>query len=120
MELSQFVRSTLVELIEGIQKAQVEVKDTGGKINPYQFSSNPHLGYYCVAGEGINVPINQVHFEVVLAQVHGDNKKEGIGVFLMSIGVGAQTEQAQSSNTLSRITFEVPVAFPQHPETISG
>jgi hypothetical protein len=116
MKLDEFVRDTIVQLVQGVKEAQTAVDETGAKVNPGEHEGSARQQYLNKNRRLDLIPISNVHFEVVLTTIEEKDKKEGIGVFLASIGLGAQTSQAQSTNSLSKISFDVPIVFPQHPD----
>lgn len=42
MELREFIKSTIIEISEGINEAQKELKDSGVIVNPSGLATNSH------------------------------------------------------------------------------
>jgi hypothetical protein len=95
MELKKFVEETLLQVMEGVKSAQEKASNYGGRINP---------------SSGM---CENIHFDVAITTVEGKNKKEGIGIFVGSLGLGSQGEKENLNSSVSRIKFQVLVDFPR-------
>ena len=113
MELEEFVKKSLVQIVSAVKNAQSEVEDSGGAINPTGLQFWPKQ----LTGEKFNSEGNitqDVHFDVAVTAVEGKGTKGGIGVFVGAVGLGSQGESNISTQSASRIKFTVPVLFPGH------
>lgn len=113
MELQEFVRSALMQVVNGVRDAQNSADDRGG-INPYIWQH----GRDAAAKQGILESndgrwIHLVEFDVAITAVETEGKKGGIGVVAGAVGLGARRESGSENTSLSRIRFSVPVAFPR-------
>ena len=88
MELKEFVKKTLLEIVAGVQEAQGAVREYGATVNPkYVNRDSAQIG-------GEYVPVQDVSFEV-------GPLKAGIN------GTGNASE-----SSVTRIKFTVPLALP--------
>lgn len=99
MELRQFIRTSLVDIMRGVQDAQADIfndPNAKGAVNP-------------AFGE-LKDTMTRVKFDVavtVASESKGD-VKAGINVYAVKIGGGGSTQTQDS--TVSRLAFEVPIA----------
>ncbi len=113
MELKQFVTETLVQISEGIEAAQKQLKENGSAsiINTNMTKTNDgHL----VTG-GRRRPVEYVEFDVAVLANEGTETKAGIGLTvasLLKLDAGGQSNQTAGSE--SRIKFKVPMSYPMH------
>lgn len=110
MELQEFIRTALTEIVGGVAEASEKVSESGAKVG-----SIKQFGYLkeakAVYDENDN-PISQVEFDIALAEGNSKDTKGGIGVYLGAIGLGTQGASHGESSTHSRIKFSVPITFP--------
>lgn len=118
MYLKDFISSTLVEIAEGIKEAQVHYKEFGGAVNPSGISAPINGLYYSIADkrightEDFNFYLSNVNFEIGLADSNTHESKQGIGVLLSAVGIGANTNQQEGNVSITKIRFSVPVKLP--------
>ena len=101
MDLSQFVKVTLTQIIEGVTKAMEQTKEHSPRV-----VINPTLGH------AAHAEATKIQFDVaVTVQESGEAKGESsVQVFGMKFGVDGSKTNANIA--VSRITFEIPVALP--------
>ena len=92
MELREFVKNTLIEIAEGVKDAK--------------------LDYLKLKGEIPKREMCRVKFDIALTQTEKADSTKGIGVVLSSVKVGASKDEQQSSSSLTRVEFIVPVRLP--------
>lgn len=113
MELREFIKETLLDIIEGVSDAQKEGLEKGALVNPSiidDFGGNPSIKL--TSYNGIKRTVADVEFKVLLTRADGVEGKTGIGVFLASLALGVQSiEDMKQVNTTS-IKFSVPIALP--------
>ena len=111
MELSEFVRHTLTHIVTGVKKAQDDVKDKGGEINPtgvhWKGAGTKELKFK--PGWGI---IQDVEFDVTVTSTKATSAGGGLKVPLYSVELGAKMKLEKSIGAMNRIKFIVPVLFP--------
>jgi hypothetical protein len=108
MELKDFIRTTLREIIDGVAEAQKEARGKGANINPMGvgFTRNSQWNYSTGAEP------QAVSFDVALTESKGTGTEGGVGVFLGGIGLGSKGRTEAESVSLTRIQFSVPVILP--------
>ena len=102
MELKEFIKNVLIDLSEGVEEAQMELKEKSTVVNPRRTNNINH--------EDRN--ITTVHFEMGLMSSETENNTAGIGVFLSSVGVGVKNDAKTNNESVTRISFSLQVAFP--------
>jgi hypothetical protein len=110
MELSEFVKETLVQITNGVKEAQEKCREQGGLVNPMIKVPFSNKERFEISDE--YYPLTNVSFKVGLTENKGTENKKGIGVFLSTVLAG--TEQTTGSNyqSITSIEFGVNVVFP--------
>lgn len=111
MELKDFVKETLAQIIEGVEGAQKELKDKSCIINPAKFTDGARQAAGSPSKEKTIPETSEVHFEVVLSQGELSGTKSGIGVMFANIGIGGQTKTDESNSSVTSIRFSVPIRY---------
>lgn len=117
MDLQQFVRETLTEIVLGVNAAQdqAEVEASGARINPvgmgFDAAADGYLGNLA-SGEAVFV----VDFDLAVTvsgtgQGEGSPKVQVVGQFAAKVN-GAKKSARNSTN---RIKFRVPIALRPNP-----
>lgn len=110
MNLQEFVRDSIVQIVAGIADAReacVKYDVTIGSDGVYGY-----VGAAQIITDEHNRTVSHVEFDVALAKGDSRDTKGGIGVFLGSVGVGSQGASHGETSTHSRLKFSVPVVFP--------
>ena len=110
MNLQDFIRTALGEIVAGVAQARDEAKSHGATIG-----SNQLFGFVKeakVVTDDQGRPVSQVEFDIALAEIKGTDTKGSIGVFLGSVGLGSQGASHGETTSNSRIKFSVPIIFP--------
>lgn len=92
MELREFVKTTLVEIAQGVNDAKLDYLKLKGEISPREMC--------------------RVKFDIALTQTEKADSSKGIGVVLSSVKIGTSKDEEQSSSSLTRVEFVVPVKLP--------
>lgn len=103
MELHEFIRETLSQIIRGITEAQQSdsITSTSGAIVP--------------SGQGLSDKdyFNQeVNFDIAVTTQSGTESKGGIGIFVGPVTLGSSGKSDQSTDSTNRIKFAVPIYLP--------
>ena len=121
MELKDFVSISLTQIVEGVIAAQQRVGPTGAFVNPQdklskmgdpkgaRFVEIPGTGYYLHE-------LQSIEFDVAVTVAESSENKGGIGVATI-LTIGAMQGSESSVQSVNRIRFKVPVAFPLHAKT---
>ncbi len=113
MELKDFVKETLTNIVTGITESQKFMKENNynGEICPIISSEWVKSGY--VFSEG-GKPIQSVEFDVAVTISEKKDTKGKIGIIISSIGLGAEKNKEKSSDQNSRIRFSIPITYPSN------
>lgn len=111
IQLKDFIRESLVQIVEGVKEAQTEVasKKLGGRISPRRGTMNLPTDAE-VAGMSV---IQHVSFDIAVTVVEGDEKKVGGSFFIAPLGIGAAKTDTTKSENFSRLNFKVPMVLPE-------
>jgi hypothetical protein len=108
MNLDDFVKNALIQIVAGVVEAQEEIRKRGaetGSIRNYGATQG-------LRTDANGREIHKVEFDVALAESSATDTKGGIGVFLGSVGLGSQGASHGESSSTSRIKFSVPLVLP--------
>ena len=108
MELKEFVKVTIEQIIEGASAAQDSVSSKGAIINPagVQFQKDGSWNTYKDA-----MPQN-VEFDVALTSTDKSGSTEGVGVFLGGVSLGKKNEAGVEQVAMTKVKFSIPVVLP--------
>ena len=99
MELKDFIKTTLVAVIQGVQEAQDAISDTDARINTRAASTQ----------------IRTVDFDVAVTAREEADVTAGVGISVVGIIKGGTEGAYGRENTaVSRVRFGVPVRLPIH------
>jgi alpha-D-ribose 1-methylphosphonate 5-triphosphate diphosphatase PhnM len=108
MELKEFVKATIEQIVEGAAAAQEAVSAKGAIINPagIQFQKDGVWNTY-----KDSMPQN-IEFDVALTSTDKKGSSEGVGVFLGSISLGKKNESGIEQVAITKVKFSIPVILP--------
>jgi len=110
MELKDFIKGTLTEIIEAVTEVQAAVKPSGAMINPREYGRDVRT----TTNDGAS--IYQIDFDIAVTVSDTSGAKGGIGVFVAGIGLGTKGETAESNVSQNRIKFQIPISYPMADE----
>lgn len=112
MELKDFVRESLTQIMLGVSEAQriLAEENKGGEISP---SISSERGKSNMIFSPSGMPIQNVDFDVAVTAQEKTGTKGTIGVAISIIKLGAQGESNESNTQNSRIKFSVPITLPR-------
>lgn len=105
MELNEFVNQVIISVIKGVNESQALLKNTNAIVNPSTIKD----GYL----SGTNRKVIDVNFDVAVTTSEEGNNNKGVKISVFetfSGGVGKETKTA--NQTVSRVSFSVPVVLP--------
>ena len=108
MDLSEFVRETLNNVVAGVVLSQEDLKKTNAIINPSTIDEN---GFISLSYG--NKRIVNVSFDVAVTVDDIEGDKAGIKVSVANFfsgSVGGETKTAKQK--VSRVSFEIPILLP--------
>ena len=108
MDLKEFVKVTLEQIIEGTALAQESIKKHGGIVNP------SGMDYYKDGKQNLygHAMPQEVLFDVGLTSSNQSGSSEGIGVFFGSISLGKKNDSAAEQVAVTKVRFTVPLVLP--------
>lgn len=109
MELKEFIKETLLQIVIGVKDAQEASAKYGAAINPAIIKKGDVMTTR-IGDEDRTV--QNVSFEVALASSSGESVNKGVGVMLASIGAGINKNKDDKSSTTTGIKFTIPVVLP--------
>ena len=114
MELREFISATLNQIIDGVKDAQVTVSN-GGEINPkIWMAQRGEAAKMKILESNGGKWIHLVDFDVAVTVVEATETKGGIGLVVGPVVLGSKGQSNAENSTVSRIKFQVPVAFPDN------
>jgi hypothetical protein len=113
MELHEFVKATLEQIVKGVLESQENVRSMGGVINPDGSYQNLN-GYY--HSENGTFPIIDVNFRVGISYQFADQKNK-IQITVPLINVEVAGEEGSKGNSNNQIEFYVPIVLPTTPRS---
>ena len=108
MELKDFIKNTLEQIIEGTSLAQQSIQEKGGTINPTNMSFQKDGAW----NNYRHAMPQEVTFDVGLTSTDKSGSTEGIGVFLGSISLGKKNDAAVEQVAITKVKFTVPLVLP--------
>lgn len=108
MELSDFIKSTILDILKGVEDAK---KESGKALIP----TGGHIGrgsIPCMESSIVEVEtkcFSNIEFEVSISENAKDGSKSGIGVLLGSFSLGANNSSETSNGAYTRIKFNIPI-----------
>jgi len=110
VELKEFVKESLVQIIQAVSEAQKQIAELGGgEISPSIKSEWEKTGLMFSSN---GMPIQNVSFDVVVTASEKTGTKGTIGVMVSVLKLGVQGESQENSSNNSRIKFTVPITLP--------
>lgn len=112
IEVEEFVRNTLCQIVAGVVSAGRLVQDTGAEICP---PIKTDLAKLAKEGREIShrgLPIREVEFDLAVTASKEKGAKGGIGVVVSVIKLGTEAQTKSQDQRESRIKFSIPLTFP--------
>ena len=108
MELKDFIKESIRNIVDGVAEAQEVIKEKGAEINPrkVQFRENGQYNYHNSGKPQF------VEFDVGLTSIQKSGSSEGIGVFLGSVTLGKKNDAGTEHTAVTRIKFSLPLVLP--------
>jgi hypothetical protein len=101
MELKDFIKNSLLDVMRAVQEAQKEWQESGhmGAINPVWATVDKES-------------FRDISFDVAVTAENATAGKVGGGIHVVGIKVGGDTSETVSSSSVSRLQFSVPIVPP--------
>lgn len=112
IELKDFVRDSLVQIVEGVAEARDPIAKLGGLVNPVGNTDqrNVRKGHEFNPMSGST---EFVEFDVAISVGETESKSSGVGLFVGPVGLGAKSDGEESNSSTTKIKFAVPILFPK-------
>src|SRR4030095_10085971 len=107
VNLRDFVRDVIVEIVHGVKEAQVAVEGVGGRVNPANVHAVDRPSTYDGQSKS-RWHVEDVHFDIAVTATEGTDARAKVGVLAGLIGSGAEGPVTESSMAVHRIKFAVP------------
>lgn len=118
MELDEFVRETLIQIVRGVTNAQQEVRGLGGFVNPATSSTKSENSSYFAQFDS-KYPVFLVNFDVAVEASSSKSGKGEAGLKVSGVvNFGGGGEAATTNATSNRIAFKVPLGLPLDPDSV--
>ena len=107
IELKEFVEEAISQIVDGITAAQKRVETSGAIVSPRKSNSKNNVEI-----EGKLYSVQNIEFEVSLANMSGEGGKVGFGVTFGAWGFGSNTKIEGQAKSATNIRFSIPIVFP--------
>lgn len=107
MELQEFIRSVLVQVVRGVESAQDELKNSKATINPLGTRAQIALEQNKETPE-----FTKVAFEVAVEVRNSGEQSGSLGIQIATFKIGVDGKKTDSESHTSRLSFSVPVHLP--------
>ena len=109
MDLKEFTKQTLVQIVEGIQEANNSFASCGAKVMN-ESPANPVR--YVRDANGNNINVIEVDFDVAITTTESDGVNGSVGLKVVPlINIGGGTESKTENQTISRIKYTLPLVL---------
>ena len=116
MELQEFISTTLVQIVKGIENAKEQLKDSKAIINPRNVSTggvtHPSIHGYLDTHKQFYKVVQKIDFDVAVTAEKAKETSGAIGIHVGSIGLGSKGRSESNSSVVSRIQFSIPIVLP--------
>jgi len=113
MKLQEFVAETLKEIIAGVKEGQKYAASEGASVStfmePRHTEGKTEVRY---TAQLTNANIELIEFDVAVTSTEGSATEAGAGIFVAAFGLGAKGKSDESSSSISRIKFSIPLGLP--------
>lgn len=116
MELQDFVKEALVQVIGGVTAAQDEIRKAGSsaEISPALKTNWETLERQGKAMSDSGRVVQLLEFDIAVTVAEKTQTKGKIGIAIGVLGLGSQGQSESSDSSASRIKFSVPILLPTH------
>ena len=105
MQLDEFVKQVIISVVAGVNESQNLLKDTSAILNPSTITDD-----YI---DGMSRKVINVNFDVGVTITEEGANSKGIKIAVFDVLSGKADRETKTANqTVSRVSFSVPVALP--------
>lgn len=111
MELKDFIKETILQIIAGVKNAQEEVIQFGAYVSP-MFIKSDRLDTIVTTDGSKDVNVEVVNFDISVTESSSETgtKEDKIGISV--IRAGGKNEKETENVSVNRISFSVPIVLP--------
>ncbi|MBK9387290.1 MAG: hypothetical protein IPN34_20940 [Planctomycetes bacterium] len=118
MELQEFVRTTIAQIVNGVMDAQKDLHETRAVVAPefrmYDGTQGQENRMRIRQSEGWLL-VHEVEFDVAVSASEKTTTGGAARLQILEVlSIGGNKGRAQQAETVSRVRFTVPVALPGH------
>lgn len=113
MELKEFIKEVLSDVIDAVSESQVYAKEKGAIIAPVKNIRDMEESPKEYTSNERDVGPSNIAFTVLLTDKGVSESGRKIGVSFGSLGVGYNKEQSTQNEQTTQVSFTIPVFYPR-------
>lgn len=115
MNLEDFITNTIVDIVNGANKANEKLKNSGSFIvgsDIHEFKSENMIKAATDKNHKLHI-VSEINFDIAVTVSDESQGKGGGGIEIMDIfKLGGSKKETTANSNVSRIQFKIPVALP--------
>lgn len=115
MELKEFIKESLSQIIDAVKEMQEKYKDTNVVICPDNIQEVKSGLYILDENEYNNYSsrskVQNIDMDIAISVTEKEGNKSGLGIAKI-INAGISSENAQRNESISKIKFSIPIVLP--------
>jgi hypothetical protein len=108
MDIKDFVESTLVQIVNGVNNANEKLKDTGAIISSKNV--RPFGNDTTYNTDTCNL-VNLIEFDIAVTVNEKDTANGGIGLKIAGLSIGGGVQNENANQSVNKIKFSIPLTF---------
>jgi len=112
MQLDDFVKESIRQIVSGAAQANEELEKYDATVFPSYTEQEPGKAFY--NDNRFVPPVAKIQFDVAVTSEQQSGKSGGLGIAILSAGIGAKVSDNSADSFVSRVSFEIPIIFPQN------
>lgn len=108
MDLKEFTKQAILQLVNGVNEANQELERLGASIPTYNVKNSKR---YIQTSEGYRDVVD-LDFDVAITASEVSGKEGGGGLKVASLNLGGKVESKTENQTISRVKFSLPLVLP--------
>lgn len=115
MELKEFIKESLSQIIDAVVETQDKYKETNVLICPDDIQGENNNLY--IRDENLyqfynrNTRVQNIEMDIAISVTEKEGNKSGLGIAKI-INAGISSENAQQNESISKIKFSIPIVLP--------
>lgn len=115
MELKEFIKESLSQIIDAVVDTQDKYKETNVLICPDDIQGENNNLY--IRDENLyqfynrNTRVQNIEMDIAISVTEKEGNKSGLGIAKI-INAGISSENAQQNESISKIKFSIPIVLP--------